>query len=240
MPQHLRLPSALSLLLLFFLSTQISFGQTEPDTVRHKPVLPTSPPTPTTEPVRPRQQPRLIEQPPQQNPVEVQKPEQDQEDKVKERVAPIDRLYFGGSFGLQFGTYTNISLLPIIGYKVTDRFSVGGGLVYHFRRAYNTTLQNFGGRAFTQVEMVDVGDGAIIAHGEVEYISSEYFSPYTTYLYKEREAIALPMFGIGYRQRISDKASFDLLLLYNVRNDEFANPYSNPVIRAGFNFPFRP
>ncbi|MCC9137985.1 hypothetical protein ACFSKU_03950 [Pontibacter silvestris] len=238
MPQRLRFSFILSLILLI-LSTEVSFGQTEPDTVRRKPVLPTGPPTPTTEPVRPRKQPRTIDQQPQQNSVQVQKSTEVQDEEVKEKVPLIDRLYFGGSFGLQFGTYTNISLLPIIGYKLTDKFSVGGGLVYHFRRAYGVTLQNFGGRAFTQVEMFNIGDGAIIAHGEVEYISSEYFSPFTSYLYKERTAIALPMIGLGYRQRISDKASFDLLLLYNVRKDEYANPYSNPVIRAGFNFPFR-
>ncbi len=40
----------------------------------------------------------------------------------KERVPLKDKLVFGGSMGLQFGTFTNINLSPILGYKVTKNW----------------------------------------------------------------------------------------------------------------------
>ncbi|WP_242919439.1 hypothetical protein [Pontibacter liquoris] len=234
MKKNLRLIECMAAwLLLLLLVSQQAAAQT-PDSVNRKPSLPTGPPVPTEQP-RPQQRPTVrppVAQPP------VMTPQARKQEDEQEKLAPIDRLYYGGSFGLQFGSYTNISLLPILGYKVTNRFSVGTGVVYHFIRSGGMSLNNYGGRAFTQVELFDIGDGALLAHAELEAISTEslYFDQQG--YYTQRKMLALPMAGIGYRQRISDKASFDLLLLYNV-NDDPANPYSNPVIRAGFNIPFR-
>lgn len=226
---------ALCFFLCYSLSTQ---AQVEPDTVKRKPALPTGPPG-SGQPVytpQPKQQPQVQPKPPVQTQPEVVKPQDDEE----EPEAFMDKLYFGGSFGLQFGTYTNISLLPIIGYRVTDRFSVGVGAVYHFIKDGPYSLNNYGGRAFAQVEVFDIGEGALLAHAEAEILSREYLmvDNTQTYIFKERKMLTLPMFGVGYRQRITDKASFDLLLLYNVSNDP-VNPYSNPVLRAGVNIPFR-
>lgn len=224
------------LALCFFVCCSLpTIAQVEPDTVKRKPVLPTGPPG---EPTRqqPAPKPTVQPKPPvQQAPVVVQ-PQQDEDEEKPEL---IDRLYFGGSFGLQFGSYTNISLLPILGYRVTDRFNVGVGAVYHYIKDGNLTLNNYGGRAFTQVEVVDIGDGALVAHAETEILSREYLIIYSNSTFeKQRKMITLPMAGLGYRQRISEKASIDLLVLYNF-NDDLVNPYSNPVFRAGVNIPFR-
>ncbi|MBC5773259.1 hypothetical protein H8S95_04215 [Pontibacter sp. KCTC 32443] len=225
------------LALCFFLCCSLSvLAQVEPDTVKRKPALPTGPPG-NEQPVYtpPKKQPQVQPKPPVQQQPEVVA----QQEEIKEEEDFIDKLYFGGSLGLQFGSYTNITLLPIIGYKITDKLSIGTGAVYHFISDGGISLHNYGGRAFTQVELFDIGDGALLAHAEVEVLSREYLiltSP-STYE-KHRKNLTMPMFGGGYRQRISDKASFDLLLLYNV-NDDPVNPYSNPVIRAGINLPFR-
>jgi len=217
---------ALFTLLVLLVFSFTASAQVEPDTVRRKRELPTGPPAGTTQP---RQQPRVIKQTPQ--PVETQEPEE-------EKLSTKDRIYVGGSFGLQFGTYTNISLLPIVGYKVTKRWSVGTGIVYHYIKSGSISLNNYGGRAFTQMELFNIGEGAVLAHAETEVLSSEYitFDQAGYYNGQRRRTIMLPLAGLGYRQRISDRASFDLLLLYNFSQDE-ANPYDNPVIRAGFNIP---
>lgn len=160
----------------------------------------------------------------------VAKPEQAELEEDREL---LDRLYTGGSFGLQFGTYTNISLLPILGYKVTERYSVGVGVVYQYYRFRGTSLSNYGGRAFTQLEVVDIGEGALLAHAEIEVLNVEMidrFNPFD----RNRTTLTLPMVGLGYRQRLSEKASFDMLALYNISDDP-NNPYSNPVLRFGFN-----
>jgi hypothetical protein len=222
------------LALCFFLCCSLSaLAQVEPDTVKRKPTLPAGPPG-SQQPATPK--PQVQPKPPVEQQPQVVKPQEEPEEEKQEF---IDKLYFGGSFGLQFGSYTNITLLPIIGYKLTDKLSIGPGVVYHFISDGGINLNNYGGRAFTQLEVVNIGDGALLAHAEVEALSREYLRVYTNNTYEKlRKTLVMPLIGVGYRQRISDKASFDLLLLYN-SNDDPVNPYSNPVIRAGINLPFR-
>lgn len=219
--------------LLLFLIGKPAFAQV-PDSTQRKPALPTGPPAPV-EQNYPRQQERVQEQPKAQQPVPVIKQEQEDD----EETTFADRLYWGGSFGLQFGNYTNISLLPIIGEKVTKTFSVGTGLVYHFIRTNNTNFQNFGGRAFLQQEVLAnlIGEGSVVLHGEYEVLGVEKYWPTNTNGFEiDRRVVAMPMAGIGYRQS-AGRASFDFLVLYNF--NDIDSPYSNPVIRAGFNIPFR-
>ncbi|MEJ8755431.1 hypothetical protein WG947_00365 [Pontibacter sp. H259] len=225
---------ALCFFLCFSLSTQ---AQVEPDTVKRKPALPTGPPgteKPVTTP-KPQPQPKPQTQPTPPAP----QPEVKQEAEPEQPLEFIDKLYFGGSIGLQFGSYTNISLLPILSYKITPKFGIGAGPVYHFIKDGDFTLNNYGGRGFAQVEVIEVGGGAVMAHAEVESLSREYLVEIQPYIFEtRRKTLVMPMLGVGYRQRITEKASFDIMLLYNT-NDDPVNPYSNPVIRAGINLPFR-
>ncbi|MFD2999280.1 SPOR domain-containing protein [Pontibacter toksunensis] len=219
----------LTLLFLFFSGT-IAQAQVEPDTTQpSKPVLPTGPPMPTE-----RREPKPTEQPrPEQQPARMPSSAR-QEPIAEQALRPIDRMYTGGSFGLQFGTFTNISLLPILGYRLTDKFSLGVGGVYHFSKFGSFSYSSYGARAFTQLELFNIGEGAILGHAEVEFLNTKYEDRgdlFTT-------NITLPLVGVGYRQRISDKASVDMLLLYNVNDQERGNPYNNPVFRVGFNIPF--
>lgn len=205
-----------------------------PDTVSRKPELPTGPPAPVQE-NRPKTQPRIQEKPqaPQTIPNDIK------QDDLQEDLTLIDRLYFGGSFGLQFGTYTNISLLPILGYKVTDKLSVGPGFVYHFIRSGGQNFQNYGGKVFAQHEVLGgvISSGALLLHAEYEVLSHENYWRTTNGTSElGRRTVYTPLAGVGYRQSMG-RASFDLLLLYNF--NEIDSPYSNPVIRAGFNIPFR-
>lgn len=210
------------LLLLGLLQSPDALAQV-PDTIYRKPELPTGPPAPVEQP---RPQPRVVEQP-QPAPAQV---EQQPGEQVEEQRRFIDRLYFGGSFGLRFGTYTNISLLPTLSYAITPRFFGGIGGVYHFQSGGGHSLHHYGGRGFLQLEMFNIGDGAVVAHAETEALSVAKWD-------NERTSLTIPMVGLGYRQRISNKGFFDLLVLYNGNSDTF-NPYNNPVIRAGFNIPF--
>jgi len=42
------------------------------------------------------------------------------------------RLTFGGGFGLQFGSYTLISIAPKIGYNFSEKFNAGAGISYTY------------------------------------------------------------------------------------------------------------
>ena len=85
-------------LCIFAFTSLTTMAQVEPDTVKRKPTLPTGPPG-TEKPVyTPKPQPQP--QPPVQQQPKVEQDEPNEE--VKEKQEFIDKLYFGGSFGLQF------------------------------------------------------------------------------------------------------------------------------------------
>jgi hypothetical protein len=228
MPLRYRLSFALALGLL--MGGTAAMAQTEPDTVRRKSELPTGP---TVDPKQPRQ-PRIEQPQPQQEVIrpQVVRPGAEAPETL------LDRMFWGGSFGLQFGTFTNVSLLPVLGYRASDTFWLGLGGVYHYRSFRGArSMHNYGGRAFAQQQVFN----NFLIHGEYEQVSVEYatnFNAATRTYDINRRFIGLPMAGVGYRQRIGERGAADILLLYNF-NDSFASPYSNPIIRAGFSFPFR-
>lgn len=203
-------------------------AQIEPDTVRRKRELPTGP---TVEPQQQRQ-PRVVQPQPQPEVIRPQVVRPGEE----EPQALLDRMFWGGSFGLQFGTFTNISLLPVLGYRATETFWLGVGGVYHYRSFRGNRMHNYGGRAFAQQQVFN----NFLIHGEYEQVSVEYpvYNSGTGMYDFSRRYIGIPMAGLGYRQRIGERGAADILLLYNF-NDSNASPYSNPIIRAGFSFPFR-
>ncbi len=145
----------------------------------------------------------------------------------------IDKLFFGGSFGLQFGSQTYIELAPIVGYKITQRLSAGLGLKYIYYKFndkyynYNYTSNIYGGGPFARFTVLD----GLFLHAEYEILNLEvpdiYYRNYT------RKNITSVFFGGGYRQMIGDRSSLDFLFLYNI-NESVNSPYVNPVIRIGF------
>lgn len=228
---HMRLLTPLLLLLLFVLLASTEAAAQVPDTTYRKPELPTGPPAPTE---RPRPQPRVREQ---QQPVPevVQQEEKVEKQEPAEELRFIDRLYFGGSFGLQFGTFTNISLLPTISYAITPKLYAGVGGVYHYQSGGGFNLHHYGGRGLVQLEMFNIGGGAVLAHAEAEFLSVAVpFYDSFGRRHVERASLNIPMIGLGYRQRFSSRGYFDMLVLYN-GNEDPINPYNNPVIRVGFN-----
>ncbi len=234
MKKSLRFTQVVATMVVLLLTTSMAVAQT-PDTISRKPSLPTGPPLPP-QPQRPQQpRPEVLPAPPVVVTPQARAASED------EPLALIDRLYYGGSFGLQFGTYTNISLLPILGYRLTEKLSVGTGLVYQYVSYRRYSYSNFGVRGFAQAALFNIGDGAILAHAEAEVLNAEYSGPgsYQAAGAKRRDTVVMPMVGLGYRQRIGDRASFDFLVLYNTNDVNDYNPYSNPVFRAGVNIPFR-
>ncbi len=143
-----------------------------------------------------------------------------------------DRIFLGGNLGLQFGTQTYIDVSPLIGYKITDRFSSGIGVTYIYYRykdnvySYNTNI--YGGRVFSRYFFTE----NIFGHAEFEVLNMELLSTNNYQYY--RKNIYTPMIGAGYIQRFSNQSGIYLLLLYNL-NDSAESPYSNPIIRIGFN-----
>ncbi|MEP5614304.1 MAG: hypothetical protein ABJP45_18785 [Cyclobacteriaceae bacterium] len=145
-----------------------------------------------------------------------------------------DRFYFGGGFGLSAGgNGTNVSLSPQVGYKVTDRYSVGVGITYQYVKikGIDTSINNYGWSVFNRYNITR----QFFAYSEFENLQFEYF----TSLSPERTARGgynSLLIGAGYSESLAGRASFNISALYNVLYDpaDPVQPYNSPwVIRAG-------
>jgi len=143
------------------------------------------------------------------------------------------RLFYGGGFGLQFGSATLIELAPVIGYKVTPKFGIGIGPTYKYYRYENYYVPNthvttnvYGASLFARYFIFE----NIFAH--VEYESLFFNTQYPGYPI-ERQEFKSFLVGGGYRQMIGRNAGLNFTVLWNL-NDTYNSPYTNPIIRMGF------
>ena len=150
-----------------------------------------------------------------------------------------EKLYTGGNFGLQFGTYTLIDISPVIGYFITEKLSIGTGVVYQFYgfkdKAFpinNFKTNIYGGKMFLRYHIFE----NIFAHTEYEALNLEtqFFDRTNLRHSTTRFWVHSVLVGGGYRQRIGDYSSLNIMLLYNI-NETVDSPYRNPIFRMGFN-----
>lgn len=142
-------------------------------------------------------------------------------------------LFYGGGFGLQFGTVTLIELSPIIGYKITSKFGIGLSPTYKYYRYKNYYTNStdivthvYGGGVFARYLIFE----NVFAHAEYEtlYLNTK-IPGFQTELLQYNSVLV----GGGYRQQMGWNSSMYILVLWNL-NDTPDSPYSNPVIRVGF------
>ncbi len=139
-------------------------------------------------------------------------------------------LYFGGGFGLQFGSMTLIEVSPLVGYKITPKFSLGISPTYKYYK-YNAYYGNvktnvFGGSMFARYSIFE----NIFAHVEYESLFYNIKGPsYPTYMQQYNSFFV----GGGYNQRIGENSGMYIMVLWNL-NDTPDSPYINPIIRVGF------
>lgn len=148
------------------------------------------------------------------------------------------RMFTGGNFGLQLGTYTVIDVSPVLGYHFTDRLAAGVGGIYQYYSykdryypALNFNTDIYGGKVFGRFYFVDF----LFAHAEYEFLNLEtqYFDPHNLRHQTPRFYVHSVLVGGGYVQRIGKASGIHLMLLYNL-NETVDTPYRNPVIRMGF------
>jgi hypothetical protein len=142
-----------------------------------------------------------------------------------------DRLYFGGTVGAWFGQTTYVNLSPIIGVKINEKFSVGGGVIYNYYsqiyigKKYVSTI--YGGSAFARYFVLE----NLFAQVGWDRLS---VPDYTTGLIDSRAWIDNILVGGGYRQQFSDNGTVVAMIFYNI-NQSPLSPYQNPIIQIGFN-----
>lgn len=140
-----------------------------------------------------------------------------------------DKVYFGGNFGIQVGTSTFVEVSPLVGYRITEKFSAGLGATYqyyHYRdRYYDLETNVYGGRLFGRYLFTD----NLFGHLEYEYLNLEAFD-----FYRRRVDVESILAGGGYLQRFGNNSAIVAMILYNFTESAYT-PYQNPIIRIGVN-----
>ncbi len=146
-----------------------------------------------------------------------------------------DRLIYGGNLGLLIGSNTYINISPAIGYKITNSFSAGTGIIFEYMNdkrytpTFNTSI--FGGKLFAQQVLFDFA----MIYGEFNILSleSKYYNP-ELHPEQKRFVLPVPWFGGGIYQP-AGKGGVYLMVLFNLNNSPHS-PYEPYEIRAGFFF----
>jgi hypothetical protein len=168
--------------------------------------------------------------------------------KVKEEAPPLkERIFFGGSFGLQLGTITNINLSPIVGLWVLPRLAVAVGPYYTFYKDPQGKTDIYGGKAYVQFvvlqdlnKFIPLGSNTgLFLHLEDECLSlnSNYWK--NVVIPPDRFVMNTLLGGVGLSQQIGRKASLNLMVLWSLLETDAemgSRIYSNPEIRIAFTF----
>jgi len=152
-------------------------------------------------------------------------------------------------FWLSFGTMTYVEVSPMVGYHVLDRLVVGLGphYMYQSQKAtppypYSYQTHSFGLKGFARFSLITDAEeflpiklfSEIFVHVEYEGLSLEkkyYVPPYT----ESGRFIYRGMFlGGGFSQRIGVYNSVSFTILWDI-NESTISPYTNPILRVGFN-----
>jgi hypothetical protein len=153
-----------------------------------------------------------------------------------------ERLFFGGSLGLQIGTVTNIEVSPVIGLWVLPRvaIAVGPEYMYYQDPYYSTSI--WGGKAYSELVLIQdlnsiipVGiHMGIFLHAEIESLSLESEVWNTAYA-SDRFMIHTALAGGGISQQLGQRSSMNFIVLWVISGSGYGF-YSNPEIRISFNF----
>jgi hypothetical protein len=152
-------------------------------------------------------------------------------------------MFFGGSFGLQFGTLTNIQVSPVVGLWVLPRLAVAAGPNFTYYKYYDEETTMYGGKFYTQfVVLQDLSNilpvglhTGIFLHLEDELLNLEsaywQVAPYTS----ERFTVNTILLGGGMSQQLGQRSFMNIIVLWALQDPGYAI-YSNPEIRLSFNF----
>lgn len=153
-----------------------------------------------------------------------------------------ERLFFGGSFGLQIGTITDIELSPVAGFWVLPRLALAAGPNYRFYKDPLGRTDIYGGRVYSEFavirdlnSLIPLGlNLGIFIHLEDEYLSLDpefWMIPSDGRRYNVNTLLA----GAGISQPVGRRASINMMALWAL-NEGVYDIYSSPELRVTFTF----
>jgi len=152
-----------------------------------------------------------------------------------------ERMFYGGSLGLQFGTITDIDISPIVGLWLLPRLAVAVGPKYRFYKYHDIRTDIYGGRVYSQFvviqdfnNIVPLGvNVGIFLHAEDELLSlqSKYWKTQDA---SGRFFVNTVLVGGGISQPMGVRSSLNLMILWPL--DDYYNIYGSPEIRVSVIF----
>jgi hypothetical protein len=156
-----------------------------------------------------------------------------------------ERLFFGGSFGLSFGSITDIQLSPVVGFWALPRIAIAAGPTYRYYKDQIDKTALYGGRAYMQFVVIqDLGSvlslgvhTGIFLHVEDELLSlkTTFWKNPPPYPEADRFYVNTVLAGIGLSQQIGKRSSLNFMILWPL-NDSSYGIYSKPDIKISFIF----
>lgn len=147
-----------------------------------------------------------------------------------------NRFVFGGFIGAQFGDFTAIDVSPIVGYRVTNKFTAGLGMTYQYvsfkdptgyYQSYKSNI--IGPRVFASYDLFY----GLFLHTEYEHLWFEYDDSFIVY----RDDQPGLFVGGGLNLAAGERAYFQILALWNLLWDSQNLIYGRPfVLRFGMFF----
>ncbi len=147
-----------------------------------------------------------------------------QRNKLKEKI------FYGGNFAAWIGNPTFVNLSPLMGYKFTERFHGGIGVIYNYTSIRYSSGRNFsqsiyGGHSFLRFFVNET----IFLQAQYDKLNQpDYFSANRN----NRIWIDYTLVGGGYRSGFGNVA-FVAAILYNITPHRLS-VYSNPYVQIGF------
>lgn len=165
---------------------------------------------------------------------------------VREDPPPLsERFFFGGSFALQIGSFTDIEIAPVAGLWVLPRVAVAAGPSYRFYKFLGNRTDILGIRTYSQLvllrdidKFIPIGvHSSIFIHLEDELLSLEtdFWKIPSTDPRPRRFYVNTPLAGAGISQQIGRRSSVNFMVLWALYDSGYPL-YSNPEIRVSFVF----
>lgn len=174
--------------------------------------------------------------------------------KAKEAKTFSDKIFYGGSIGLLFGTVTRVDILPQVGIWIIPQCAIGVGGRYTFRKENYSIIGSeskpfkahiWGVSGFTQImpfrdldKAFHIGiHGGPIFQGEWEglYLDKGLVNPSLSEN-NGKGWVHLVLAGVGYRFPLGDKAALNLLAMWNLVDSRYSPYSSNPMLRISISF----